>query len=76
MLKKDVEEARAYFARTGADLCSHFAALGAKCTELDATERLRVLHDFYRVGEEVDFHFDTKVMRQKEHDFGYSARTV
>ena len=69
VLKKDVEEARAYFARTGADLCSHFAALGAKCTELDATERLRVLHDFYRVGEEVDFHFDAKDMMQKGHDF-------
>ena len=69
VLKKDVEEARAYFARTGADLCSHFAALGAKCTELDTTERLRVLHDFYRVGEEVDFHFDANDMMQKGHDF-------
>lgn len=69
VLKKDIEEARSYFARTGADLCSHFAALGAKCTELDATERLRVLHDFYRVGEEVDFHFDAKDMMQKGHDF-------
>ena len=69
VLKKDIEEARSYFARTGADLCSHFAALGARCTELDATERLRVLHDFYRVGEEVDFHFDAKDMMQKGHDF-------
>ena len=69
VLKKDIEEARSYFARTGADLCSHFAALGAKCTELDVTERLRVLHDFYRVGEEVDFHFDAKDMMQKGHDF-------
>lgn len=69
VLKKDIEEARSYFARTGADLCSHFAALGAKCTELDATERLRVLHDFYHVGEEVDFHFDAKDMMQKGHDF-------
>ena len=69
VLKKDIEEARSYFARTGADLCSHFAALGAKCTELDVTERLRVLHDFYRVGEEVDFHFNAKDMMQKGHDF-------
>ena len=69
VLKKDIEEARSCFARTGADLCSHFAALGAKCTELDATGRLRVLHDFYRVGEEVDFHFDAKDMMQKGHDF-------
>ena len=69
VLKKDIEAARSYFARTGADLCSHFAALGAKCTELDVTERLRVLHDFYRVGEEVDFHFNAKDMMQKGHDF-------
>ena len=39
--KKDVEEARAYFARIGADLTAHFSALGSKCVELDATERLR-----------------------------------
>lgn len=67
--KKDVEEARAYFARVGADLAAHFANLGASCTELDATERLRILHDFYRVGEEVDFHFDARDMMKKGHDF-------
>lgn len=69
VMKKDVEEARAYFARTGADLISHFAALGSKCTELDATERLRVLHDFYRTGEEVDFYFNARGMMRKGHDF-------
>ena len=69
VMKKDVEEARAYFARTGADLISHFAALGSKCTELDATERLRVLHDFYRTGEEVDFRFHARDMMRKGHDF-------
>ncbi len=67
--KKDVEEARAYFARVGADIASHFGNLGASCTELDAPERLRVLHDFYRVGEEVDFHFDARDMMKKGHDF-------
>ena len=69
VMKKDVEDARAYFARTGADLISHFAALGSKCTELDATERLRALHDFYRTGEEVDFHFHARDMMRKGHDF-------
>ena len=69
VMKKDVEEARAYFARTGADLISHFAALGSKCTELDATERLRVLHDFYRTGEEVDFYFHARDMMRRGHDF-------
>lgn len=60
--KKDIEEARAYFNRTGADLISHFAKLGSKCVELDATQRLQVLHDFYRSGEESFFHFDMASM--------------
>ena len=65
MVKKDVEEARAYFARVGADLISHFAALGSKCVELDATERLRILHDFYRQGEESEFVFNAREMMKR-----------
>ena len=67
--KKDIEEARTYFARVGADLIAHFAALGSKCTEMTATDRLRVLHDFYRAGEEASFHFDARDMMKKGHDF-------
>lgn len=46
--KKSIEEARNYFARIGADLISHFSGLGSKCIELDAVDRLRLCHDFYR----------------------------
>lgn len=67
--KRNIEEARAYFARIGADLTAHFSALGSKCVELDATERLRILHDFYRAGEESDFYFDPRDMMRKGHDF-------
>jgi hypothetical protein len=67
--KKDVEEARIYFARIGADLISHFNALGSKCAELTATERLRILHDFYRYGEESSFTFNAKQMAKWGHDF-------
>ena len=67
--KKNIEDARAYFARVGAELTARFAALGAKVTEMDATEKLRVLHDFYRSGEEVYFHFDARDMMRKGHDF-------
>ena len=67
--KKDIEEARTYFARIGADLTAHFAALGSKCVELTATERLRILHDFYRAGEEAAFHFDAADMAKKGHHF-------
>ena len=67
--KKNIAEARAYFTRVGAELSAKFAALGAKATELDATERLRILHDFYRSGEEVYFRFDMRDMMKKGHDF-------
>ena len=67
--KKNIEDARAYFARVGAELTARFAALGAKATEMDTTEKLRVLHDFYRSGEEVYFHFDARDMMRKGHDF-------
>lgn len=69
VVKKDISEAREYFARVGSDLIAHFAALGSKCVELDATEKLHILHDFYRPGEEVYFHFDLADMARKGHDF-------
>ena len=67
--KKSIEEARNYFSRAGADLISHFGALGSKCVELDAEERLRIAHDFYRTGEETLFHFDIHETMRKGHDF-------
>lgn len=69
VVKKSVEEARSYFARVAADLISHFNRLGAICSELDAEERLRIIYDFYRTREEVDFHFDIHDRMQKGHDF-------
>ena len=67
--KKNIEEARNYFARVSADMISHFSRLGSKCAELDATERLRIIHDFYRVGEETAFCFDAQDNRKKGHSF-------
>ena len=67
--KKDIEEARAYFARIGADLTAHFANLGSKCVSLNAVERLRILHDFYRPGDEVAFSFDMNRKARLGHDF-------
>ena len=67
--KRDIEDARAYFTRIGADLTARFAALGSKCVELDATDRLRILHDFYRAGDEGNFHFDMADMARKGHGF-------
>ena len=67
--KKSVEDARTYFARVGADLIAHFSRLGSKCVELETDERLRIIHDFFRVGEETSFRFDIKETRKKGHDF-------
>ena len=67
--KKSVEDARTYFARVGADLIAHFSRLGSKCVELETDERLRIVHDFFRVGEETAYHFDIKETRKKGHDF-------
>ena len=67
--KKSIEEARNYFARIGADLISHFSGLGSKCVELDAIDRLRMCHDFYREGEENSFSFDLIKTMRKGHSF-------
>ena len=67
--KKTIEEARTYFIRVGTELSSHFARLGARCTEMDAVDKLHVLHDFYRAGEETEFHFDLKETMRKGHSF-------
>lgn len=69
VVKKNIEEARQYFARIGAALSGHFTRLSSKCTELSATDRLRRLHDFYRIGEEAGFRFDLSETMRKGHDF-------
>ena len=67
--KRSVEEARSYFNRIGADLASKFSSLGSKCIELNAEERLRIMHDFYRTGEETSFRFDITSDLRKGHNF-------
>ena len=67
--KRDIEEARGYFSRIGTDLSARFSVLGSRCEPLNTMDRLRILHDFYRSGEESDFHFDVVDMARKGHDF-------
>ena len=67
--KKDVAEARAYFARVGSELRSHFSELGAQCEPMTAVERLRILHDFYRPGDETIFSLDLQKKMRLGHDF-------
>ena len=67
--KKTIEEARTYFARVTTELNSHFARLGSKCAEVNGEDKLRILHDFYRTGEESGFHFDIQENMRKGHSF-------
>lgn len=34
--------------------------MDSHCEEMDAADRLHILHDFYRVGEESEFRFDLR----------------
>ena len=67
--KKSISEARSHFNRVGADLIAHFSRLGSKCTELDLTERLRIIHDFCRPEEAADYHFDLRDTMRKGQSF-------
>ena len=63
--KKNVDEARTFFDRVTNDITSRLNKLDSHSEELDAIERLRILHDFYRVCEETEFHFDLKDSMRK-----------
>ena len=67
--KENTEEARIYFNRVGASLINHFKELGSVCIELNAEERLQMLFNFYRVGEEAYFHYEMLDSMRKGHNF-------
>jgi hypothetical protein len=67
--KKNLAEARNYFARVGAELAGHFARLGSRCEEMDASEKLKIFHDFFRAGEESNYRFDLNESARKGQDF-------
>ncbi|MCL1896728.1 MAG: ATP-binding protein [Clostridiales bacterium] len=67
--KKNIEEARGFFARVGTDLTAHLNRLGSRAIALDAEDRLTILHDFFRPGEGSDYRFDAKDAMRKGHSF-------
>ena len=67
--KKTLEEAETYFSRISSELKNHFNQLGSQCIELNAEDRLRLLHDFYRIGEENLFEWDMLDNMKKGHSF-------
>ena len=63
--RKNIEEARTFFDRVTADVTTRLSHLDAHSEELDAVERLRVLHDFYRTGEETEYRLDLRDLMRK-----------
>lgn len=56
--RKNADEARAFFHRVDADLSKNLGRLDSGAKALDAYERLRIFHDFFRPGEEQFYKFD------------------
>lgn len=69
VVKKNIEEARNYFARVGTEYATYYGRLGSRCTELDVVERLRIIHDFFWPEHASSYHLDFKDMVRKGHDF-------
>ena len=67
--RKSVEEARTFLDRVVHDVTSRLNHLDSHSEELDAVERLRVLHDFYRAGEETEYHLDLRECMRCGHSF-------
>ena len=64
--RKNAEEARAFFHRVDADLSKNLGRLDSGAKALDTYERLRILHDFFRPGEE---QFDLNASMRLGHSF-------
>ncbi len=67
--RKNFEEAKAQFATIENTMLKSFAELGSRLTPLSGNERLRILHDYYRLGREDEFNFDIKKGRITGTDF-------
>lgn len=56
--RQDFDHAKAFFRTVEANIKNYFKKLGSGLVPLDASERLRFLHCFYRLGKEENFTFD------------------
>lgn len=67
--RKNFEEAKAQFATLEATLRKAFNELGADIVALSGNERLKILHDFYHLGNENSWEFDIKEAKKIGRDF-------
>lgn len=68
VVKSNIEEARNFFNRLSATLDIRFKALSSHLEEVSLYDRLKILHDFYRSGEENNFRFNLLETMRKGHD--------
>lgn len=66
--RRDFESAKAWFATFEATLKQNFGEFGSVVEPLDVKERLRILFNFYRIGDEELFDFDFKQALKKGGD--------
>ena len=67
--KNTPKEAKSHFDRVGTELALKFAGMGSRLVPVELGERLRILHDFYRPGDEDYWQFDFEDKRRKNHSF-------
>ena len=67
--RKNFEEAKAQFATLEATIHKAFIELGADIVPLNGNERLKVLYDYYHLGDEGSFDFDIKKAKKVGPDF-------
>ena len=68
VVRKDIKAAREYFSRVEVELRNRFADLGSICRPLNAEERLRIFHNFYRPKESDQYHLDLDHSMRFGHD--------
>ncbi len=69
IVKRNIDEARTYFARVGTDLVTHLAKLSSVAAELSTPDRLRLLRDFFKAGQPPAFDFDLRQHAKRGHSF-------
>ena len=67
--RKNFEEAKAQFATIEASVHKAFGELGAEIVPLSGNERIKVLYDYYHLGEENSFDFDIREAKKVGADF-------
>ena len=68
-VKRNVREARDRLRQIQGHLISSLSALGCTVTNVTCNERLEILHNFFRIGEEGHFQFDLSECQHLGNDF-------